>query len=60
MTRGVVTVETCASAENRADLKPLPAHRLRQLRQCNGVVLDRNERLATGDSEDGEDEDEQQ
>ena len=60
--RGVVTVGTCTAAEDRADLgtKPLPAHRLRQLRQWNGLVVDRNERLATGDREDGQDEDEQQ
>ena len=60
--RGVVTVGACSSAENRADLgtKPLPAHRLQLLRHWNGLVLDRNERLATGDKEDGQDEKEQQ
>ena len=59
--RGVFTVGACSSAENRADLgtKPLPAHRLQQLRQWNGLVLDRNERLAIGGKEDGQDEDEQ-
>ena len=57
----MVTVGVCSSAEHRADLvtKPLPAHRLQQLRQWNGLVLDRNERLATGGKEDGQDEDEQ-
>ena len=54
-------IGACSSAENRADLgtKPLPAHRLQQLRQWNGLVLDRNERLAIGGKEDGQDEDEQ-
>ena len=36
--------------------KPLPAHRPQQLRHWNGLALDRNERLATGDKEDGQDE----
>ena len=45
--RGVVTVGARSSAENRADLgtKPLLAHRLQQLRQWNGLVLDRNEKI---------------
>ena len=49
--RGVVTVGACTSAEKRADLvtKSLPAQRLRQPRQWNGLVLDRHDRLATGD-----------
>ena len=60
--RGVVTVGACPSAENRAELgrKSLPAHRLRHLRQWNGLVLERNENLVTGDQEDGQDENEQE
>ena len=52
----------CTSAEIRAEFraKSLLVHRLQQLRQWNCLVLDRNERLATGDREDGQDEDEQQ
>ena len=59
--RGVVTVGACSSAENRADVetKPLLAHRLQQPRHWNGLVLDRNEILAIGDKEDGQDEHEQ-
>ena len=53
--RGVVTFGACASAENRADV-----HRVRQLRQWNGLLLDRNENSVNGDKEDGQDEAEQQ
>ena len=51
VTRGVVSVAACTSAENRADLgtKSLPAHTLRRLRQWNGLVLERNENPVTGD-----------
>ena len=53
--RGVLMVGACTSAENRADLgtKLLPVHRLRQLRQWNGMVLDPDENSVTGDKEDG-------
>ena len=46
-------VGACTSAENRADLgtKLLPVHRLRQLRQWNGMVLDPDENSVTGDKE---------
>ena len=59
---GVVTVGACTSAKIRADLetKSLLVHRLRQLRKLNGLVLDRNENLANGDKEDGQDGNEQQ
>ena len=40
--------------------KSFPVLRLRQLRQWNVVVLDRNENSVTGDKEDGQDENEQQ
>ena len=55
--RGVVTFGACTSAENRSDMvtKPLPVHRLRQLKQWSCLVLDQNERSATGDKEDGQD-----
>ena len=58
----VVTVGACTSAAHRADLerKPLPVHRLRQLRQWNGLVWDRTENSANGDKEDGQDENGQQ
>ena len=58
--RGVITVGACTSAENRADLgtKSLPAHRLRHLKQWNGLVLDQDERLAIGGKKDGQDENE--
>ena len=60
--RGVVTVGARSLADNRADLvtKPSLAHRPQQLRQWNGLVLDRNERLTIGGKEDGQDENEQQ
>ena len=50
-TRSGHTVGARSSAEIRADLetKPLLAYRLQQLRHWNGLALDRNERLATGD-----------
>ena len=40
-------VSACTSAENRADLetKSPPVHRLRQLRQLNGLALDEEQRL---------------
>ena len=40
--RGVVTVGACSSAENRADFgtQTLPVHKLRQVTQWNGLVLD--------------------
>ena len=49
---------TADGAEKCAGLgaKPLFAHRLRQ----HGLVLDRNDRFAAGDKEDGLDEEEQQ
>ena len=55
------TRKACTSAENRADLgtKPLPVHKLRQLTQWGGPVLDRYENSVNGDKEDGEDENEQ-
>ena len=46
--RGVVVVGTCTSTENCTDLKSLLARRLRQLRQWNGLVLDRSENSVTG------------
>ena len=51
-------VAACTSAENRADTKTksLPVDRLRQLRQWNGLVLDRSENAVDGDMEDGQDE----
>ena len=55
-------VSACTSAENRADLetKSLPVHRLRQLRQLNGLALDGTENSANGDGEDGQNENGQQ
>ena len=49
------TVGSCTFAENRADLETnsLLAHRLRRLRQWSELVLNQNERLATGDKEHG-------
>ena len=54
-------VGACTSAENCADLgtKSLPVHRLRQLRQWNGLVLDRSVNAVNGEKEDEQDEDEQ-
>ena len=51
-------VSACTSAENRADLgtKSLPIHRLRQLRQLNGLALNGTETSANGDGEDGKNE----
>ena len=40
--------------------KALPVHRLRQLRQRNGLVLDRSENAVNGVKEDGQDEGGQQ
>ena len=58
----MVTVGAKTSAENRAELgtESLPVHRLRQLRQWNGLVLDRHENSVNGDKEDWHDENEQQ
>ena len=49
--RGIVMVSACTSAENRADLgtKSLPIHRLRQLRQLNGLALNGTDTSANGD-----------
>ena len=51
-------VSACLSAENRADLKTksLPFHRLRQLRQWDGLALDETETSANSDGEDGQNE----
>ena len=59
---GLVMVGACTSAEHRADLgtKSSPVRRLRQLRQWNGLVLDRNETSVNGDEKEGQDEDGQQ
>ena len=56
--RGIVMVSACTSAENRADLrtKSRPIHRLRQLRQLNGLALNGTETSANGDREDGQNE----
>ena len=57
--RGVVMVGACTSAANRAELgtSSLPFHRLPQLRQWHGLVLDRSEDAVNGEKEDGKDED---
>ena len=58
VTRGIVMVSACTSAENRADsgTKSLHIHRLRQLRQLNGLAWDGTETSANGDGEDGQNE----
>ena len=55
-------IGACTSAENRADLETRspPVHRLRQLKQWNGVVLHRSENAVSGEKEDGQDKNEQQ
>ena len=55
---GIVMVSACTSAENCADLgtKSLPIHKLRLLRQLNGLALNGIETSANGDGEDGQNE----
>ena len=51
----------CTSSENpRRPGDEVTARPLRQLRQWNGLVLDRSEHALTGETVDGQDEDEQQ
>ena len=55
---GVLTVGARTSEENLADLvtKSLLVHKLRQLRQLNGLALYGTDNSANGDGEDGQDE----
>ena len=47
-------VGECTSAKNHADMetKSRPVHRLGQLRQWNGLVLDMSENAVNGETED--------
>ena len=53
-------MQECRHADAELETKSLLVHRLRQLMQWDGLVLDRLRNSVIGDTEDGQDEKEQQ